>query len=111
MAFINNDEALDIIRIALDADQDNPLYEIEEIDNIIHDSNDFITGEIGLRVQEVTDLQYVKFMITKSAVQIYKEVTTVNEQGEMDTAVFFYPIYNIPDLAEILNDISPKSQI
>ena len=111
MEFINNDEVLDIIRIALDADQDNPLYEIEEIDNIIYDTNDFMTGEIGLRVQEVNDLQYIKFMITETAVQIYKEITSVNEKGEMDVAIYFYPIYNIPDLAEILNNISPKSQI
>ncbi len=111
MDFISNDEVLDIIRIALDNDLDNPIHEIEEVDNIIYDPNDLISGELGVRVQDVNDLQYIKFIITETAVQIYKEITTVNEEGKMDITVFFYPIYTIPELAEILNDINPKSQI
>ena len=105
MEFIDNDKVLDIIRIALDADLDNPIHEIEEIDNIIYNPSDFITGELGVRVQDVNDLQYVKFMITENAIQIYKELTTINEAGKMESNIFFFPIYNIVELAKILKDI------
>lgn len=111
MDFISNDDVLDIIRIALDADLDNPIHEIEEVDNIIYDPNDLISGELGVRVQDVNDLQYIKFIITETAVQIFKEITTIGEDGKIESSVFFFPIYNIIELAEILSNISPKSQI
>lgn len=112
MDFISNDDVLDIIRIALDADLDNPIHEIEEVSTeIIYNPNDFIEGELGVRVQDVNDLQYIKFIITETAVQIFKEITTIGEDGKMESNIFFFPIYNIIELAEILSNISPKSQI
>lgn len=112
MVYVKSDSVLELIRVALDDLNKEPIHEIEEVHSIVYhpvkedDSQACIYGEIGLRMEGVSDLVDVRFKIFEEHILIFQELNHVNEEGELIGSFYFFPIYNIKKLAKMLEEFT-----
>lgn len=111
MEYVSNDRVLELIRIALDEKGQEPVYDIQEVHSIVYQpKEDCIYGEIVLSSILYEESTNVKFKICENLVHLYQEIITVGEGGEIDSSYFFFPIYNLKELSNLLDEFNEKQE-